>query len=97
MNDTAKTVRMVGSNITEVNFSDYGIFTPRDDGAFAIPVDAVPHALKAGLVVAELSQSKKLALIRDAIADLDESDIRTALLAEYTRLQVASWEARQAA
>jgi hypothetical protein len=97
MTDSPKTVRMTGSQVTEWNHSAFGIFTPRDDGSFAIPKAAVPDALKAGLVVAELSQGKKLVLIRDAIADLDESDIRSALLAEYTRLQVASWEARQAA
>jgi hypothetical protein len=92
-----KTVRMNGGNTTEWNHSLYGIFAPCDDGSFAIPEAAVPDAIKAGLVRAELSQSKKLALIRDAIADLDESEIRTALLAEYTRLQVAKWEAQQAA
>ena len=94
---TEKLIRMTGSQVTEWNHSQFGIFTPRDDGSFAIPEAAVPDALRAGLVVAELSQSKKLADIRDAIADLDEFDIRTALLAEYTRLQVAAWQARQAA
>jgi hypothetical protein len=97
MPDSPKTVRMLGPGTTEWNHSLHGIFTPRDDGAFQIPEAAVPDALKAGLVRAELSQGKKLALIRAAIADLDESDIRAALLAEYTRLQVATWEARQAA
>jgi hypothetical protein len=93
---TEKFIRMTGSNVTEVNIAGV-LYAPRDDGAFYLQESHFEQGLKAGLVLAPLSQSRKLADIRDAIADLDESDIRTALLAEYTRLQVAAWEARQAA
>ena len=62
---TQKFVRMLGGNTTEWNHSQFGVFAPRDDGSFAIPAAAVPEALRAGLVIEELSESKKLRLALD--------------------------------
>jgi hypothetical protein len=47
-----------------------------------------PEALKAGLIVAELSPGKKLALIRDAFVELAESPITTAMLETFGLLRV---------
>lgn len=94
---THKTVRMLGGNTTEWNHSRFGIFTPRDDGSFAIPEAAVPDAMKAGLVVAELSESKKLRLALDQIHALKPSPHRTAILNASRDSQLAAWAAEQAA
>ena len=65
MTDSPKTVRMIGPSTTEWNHSQFGIFRPRDDGSFAIPEAAVPDALKAGLVVAEVVWFRREPVIPD--------------------------------
>jgi hypothetical protein len=83
-----KTVRMISpGNVTEVNFSAYGLFHPMDDGSFAIPEAMVGEAMKANLTVRELTNAEKLARIMDIAADLDEPN-RIAIVAAISARQL---------
>ena len=73
------------------------LYAPRDDGAFRIPAAAVPDGLKAGLVVAEHSESRKLSLALDLVRALKPSPHRTAILNAARDSQVAVFDAQQAA
>jgi hypothetical protein len=70
-----KFVRMISpaKDVGEINFSEHGIFHPRDDGSYSIPEVAVGEAQKANLELAPLSQSQRLARV---LAELHPLDVR---------------------
>jgi hypothetical protein len=85
-----KLIRMISParDVTEVNFSQWGIFHPDAEGAFYIPADAVSEAQKASLELAPLAHEERLARIVAAIRELDEGETRTSLLAAVTSVQM---------
>lgn len=80
-----KLIRMISParDVTEVNFSQFGIFHPDAEGAYMIPAEAVGEAQKASLELAPLSHDERLVRIVAAIRELDDP-MRTSLLAAVT-------------
>jgi hypothetical protein len=96
MNDSP-TVRMTASNTTQWNHSTFGLFSPDAKGAFRIPAEAVPEALRAGLVVTDEPAAVTAATGPLVVAlygaeavtlDLSDLDVRLRLLelSDWTRI-----------
>jgi hypothetical protein len=82
-------VRMISAgDVTEVNLAG-ALYAPADDGSFAIPEKFVAEAMKANLVVAELTQVQRLSRVFDAIGELDEGEAKNTLVAAFAQTQMA--------
>jgi hypothetical protein len=92
-------VRMVdhSGSTTEVNDTRFGLIVPDAEGAVSVPEECIPEMERAGFKLAPLSQSRRLARIADAIRELDESPIRTAMLDVIREHQMKAWNALQSA
>lgn len=91
--DGGPIVRVVGPRGTDIaNYSGYQPFAISPDGGFYVPsivADLLCSGV-AGFVRAPLSQGKRFALVSDAIAALDDGELKTALR-DLNQLLIASY------
>jgi hypothetical protein len=90
---TEKLVRMVNpaGDVTEVNDSRLDhIVVPDAFGAVYVPQEVVADFMKTGFRVQELTQAELLSRVTDAIGELDDGPMRTALFAAITSTQLTT-------
>lgn len=81
-------MRSPAKDVTEVNFSQWGIYHPDSEGVFMIPAEAISEAQKASLELAPLSPAELLRRVSDAIGALADGAMKTALFAAITSTQL---------